>query len=449
MASKFFAILLISLAVITFGNVSVSAQGWSQFGGVEADWQSNLDVDPAQIQFSKAWSIELKATDDSKLVGKSGIVVDKNVGFVHAGGKSKTTGKYLESLIAIDLDSGASVWSAEDSLRDLKEQESFSGDPRAPQATPAITEGKIISLGFTGLLNCRDIGTGEIVWSVDLVESEMAEAVQFGFSASPIVRDDFLYVQAPGENGGLFCLDLRSGEVIWVNKMTGPAYATPVLAEFGNEVQWVVVADSEVRGVRVKDGTTLWSHPFAEQGLTNVPTPLVVNRSRLVISGQGCLGTRGLQIEKQGENWSVEEVWYNRNLQFFYSNWMVLNGFENLIAIGCTDKYMAAFDCDTGKTLGRWRGFGDGNIIKTTAGLLIVNGWGKLSSLSIDNSQLNELKRFRPLTTRVWTPATVSTDKLLIRSGDQVLCLNASQNAEDQGLENDLEESKPLKFKVD
>ena len=90
--------------------------------------------------------------------------------------------------------------------------------------------------------------------------------------------------------------------------------------------------------------------------------------SRLIISGQGCKGTRCLSINRNENEWNVDEQWFARKLQLFYTNWAKVT---DRIIVGCTDKYMAALDVSDGTILGRWRGYGDGNVAiagKTSVG---------------------------------------------------------------------------------
>ena len=60
-------------------------------------------------------------------------------------------------------------------------------------------------------------------------------------------------------------------------------------------------------------------------------------------------------------------------IQFFYTNWAKLS---DQIVVGCSDKYLAAIDLSDGSILGRFRGFGDGNLALAGEQLLVVDGKG-------------------------------------------------------------------------
>ena len=55
--------------------------------------------------------------------------------------------------------SGKQLWVHTDELRFRDEH----GD--GPRATPTIVDGRVYTLGGTGLLNCLDLTTGELIWA--------------------------------------------------------------------------------------------------------------------------------------------------------------------------------------------------------------------------------------------------------------------------------------------
>ncbi len=353
--------------------------------------------------------------------------------------------------IAIDATNGTEEWSSTSSTTMRGDQETFSGSTASPQSTPVIAGEFLITISFSGKLACLNRLKGNIVWQKDLVKDVGAAPVQFGFSSSPVIdttSPDRVLVLAAGKSTGFYCLNVADGAVIWKSECRSCSYATPVSANLGGIGQWIIVSEDEIMGIAKNDGRRLWRYELPASGLTNVPTPLVVNDSDLIISGQGCQGTRCLSISKTNDQWAVNERWHSRDLQFFYTNWLK---WSDDIVIGCTDKYLAALDTRDGSLLGRWRGYGNGNVAIAGNRLLVVDGKGNLSVIEpIDTSAtttgFEASRKFAVLKARCWTPLSVIDQRIFIRGDDRLACLTVGQQAGSANLENLLPSSKPLNF---
>ena len=221
-----------------------------------------------------------------------------------------------------------------------------------------------------------------------------------------------------------------------------------MIAKFGGIDQWVIVTEDEIIGVAKNDGTQLWRHEFSETGLTNVPSPLVVDNSRLLVSGQGCKGVRCLGVTLDGSNWTVGEKWFQPRIQFFYTNWAKLT---DRIVIGCTDKYLAAIDLDDGAILGRFRGFSNGNVVLAGDKVLLVDGRGKLNVLlpASDSDTINGFdveSKYGLMRARCWTPLSIIGDRILVRGNDRLICLTLNDDDDLEPLESIGVSSDKLEF---
>ena len=207
----------------------------------------------------------------------------------------------------------------------------------------------------------------------------MAEPVQFGFSASPVVVDGRLFIYAGGEKKGLLCLDLTNGSEVWSCDCGEATYVTPVITTLCDKRQLVIYSTAEILGIDEPTGAILWRSDLPEAGLTNVPSPLPIGDNRLLISGQGAKGTYCLEVNKADGKWTTSQIWKEIRPQFFYCNWIPVE--DGKIVLGCTDSMLMAISTADGKLMGRWRGFGNGNLLCIKDQLLCVNGEGVLSLL--------------------------------------------------------------------
>lgn len=409
----------LSIFLLAFA-ATANAEHWNQFGGAKRDFQLAHAVELGKQAPTKRWQTTLGD-------GMSQVVLDENTCYTcFLLPFSETELKlpehkrnHREVVIALDRDNGKVRWRYEYESGWYENQQAFGGRVRAPQATPAIMGDRIITIGFTGLMHCLDRKTGEVIWKSDLAKQCDATPVQFGFAASPILMEDRVIVLAGGQDGGLLCLNAASGEQLWNVPCNEASYATPVVWRRSDGNQIVFVTRNRVVGVSAADGSPRWEYRLPGKGLTNVPTPLLVDETDVIVSGQGVKGTRRLHIERKGEDYEVSERW-NSGTQFFYCNWLLRKG----KLIGCDGSLLVSLDVETGKLLARHRGFKDANIIAAEDGLVVLYGEGDMSFMEFNGSIGKVVGQYSVLSARCWTPPTIASNRVWCRGDDQILCLD-------------------------
>lgn len=434
-------IVAVAVASVCIGNLSAqehSTNSFRQFGH-DNDWQ--LSLTPSSLTPFYSETIALKATPAG--IGLSQIVGTENEIYVASGKRTDKVSmketKVSSTLARYSLgDMSKPVWSHSTSNRFRGNQQTFGAAGPAAQATPLLIDGMVIHVSFAGDLVCLNTEDGKLIWQLDLVEKFGATPVDFGFSSSPVADPQHpgrFLILAAGQNGGLINIEAATGEVIWKAASDSFSYATPTAATFGGVEQWIIVSQANIMGVAQDDGRTLWEHPLANPGLTNVPTPLVVDEKTLLISGQGVKGTRCLEItrtKKDSESWSLKTRWFERRLEFFYTNWLMLD--SNLAAI-CSDKFLTVFDVQTGNVLGKFRGFGNGNLVRINeTQLLALDGKGTLHliQLSLRNGSVTEMTETavfpvpKSLRGRCWTPLSNVGGRLWARIGENIIAIDVA-----------------------
>ena len=93
------------------------------------------------------------------------------------------------------------------------------------------------------------------------------------------------------------------------------------------------------------------------------------------------------------------------------------------IVVGCVEKFSLALSLDDGDTIGRWRSFTNGNLVRGEDSLIIaLDGKGQFSLGEITDSGLVERYRCSTIEGRCWTPPSIAGDKLFMRQGGRVAC---------------------------
>lgn len=426
----------------TIAQTDSSGTQASQYGH-GTNWYADLPIDQTDAP-QIAWRQTVGQ-------GRSQIIGENNELIVTSGSAEKQTDGSFQlnsKVLSINASNGEINWLYESGSKMYDSQETFGGELACPQATPATTERNVFTVDFSGHLTCLDRKTGKLSWEKDLVSEFGAEPVQYGFSSSPVIdpnEPDTLIVMAAGKQGGLLALRSGDGSLRWRAECETASYATPVFAQLGGVSQWIVVSENEVIGIATDKGKRLWRLPLAQPGLTNVPTPLVIDQSRIVIAGQGCEGTRCVEIKKQGTRWTTREIWHSRRLQFFYTNWAKLN---DDVLISCNEKFLTAVNLEDGNILGRWRGFGDGNLMIVPGGIWVLSGKGRLNRLRYqpEDQQIFHEAEYSILDARCWTPISVIGDRMLVRGGGQLICINFDKDS-NRLLKNQLSEPARLALK--
>jgi outer membrane protein assembly factor BamB len=218
------------------------------------------------------------------------------------------------------------------------------GGFQGPRCSPAVADGKVVTLGVRGTLSCLDAAKGKVLWRKD----DFKSWPQFFTSSSPLIVDGLCIAElggGRGNNGGIVAYHLADGQEKW--KWTGdtPAYASPVLLTLGTSKVLVSETNGNVVAVSLADGKLLWKTPFASGRMQyNACTPMVDGQT-VIYSGAG-RGTKAVKIEKQGDEITAKDLWSNEEAVQFNTP-VVKNGL--LYGISSRDT-LFCIHVETGKT---------------------------------------------------------------------------------------------------
>jgi outer membrane protein assembly factor BamB len=301
-------------------------------------------------------------------------------------------------------------------MKRWEEQESYDEPRVRPQSTPAWNNGKLCTLGYSGLLKCFDAANGKLLWEYDLVKTFGATPVQFGFSSSPLVYGEWFVVGVGGKQASVITFRAKDGAIVWKSEAAEPSYASPIVLNVGGDTQIVQVNRDNILGISAKDGSTRWRYPMPKPGLTNVPTPIALSDGKLLVSGQGLAATRLLQIVEQAGRYTVTERWKNTKAIFFYCNWVV----DNTAVYGCVGDFIGALDLSDGKILWDERGFANANLLHLGGETAILRGDGQIAFCRLVPEKFAPRAGKAVLSGRCWTPPTATGDTLLVRDDKEI-----------------------------
>jgi len=167
-----------------------------------------------------------------------------------------------------------------------------------PRATPVIHAGRAYLLGAFGGLRCLDLANGKVIWERQLPREFKALLPAWGMCATPLVVDDMLIVNPGGTNASLAALDCATGRTRWTTPGLPAAYSAFICGEFGGRRQIVGYDEHSLGGWDVNTGRRLWQLVPPTEGDFNVPTPIAVDGGVIVSTENN--GTRLYHFDDSG-----------------------------------------------------------------------------------------------------------------------------------------------------
>lgn len=301
-----------------------------------------------------------------------------------------------------------------------------------PRSTPTIHEGRVYTLGATGIVLCLDGATGQVLWRDDilarhgLTPQQDLQAIAWGRSASPLIVDDLVVVPwggpAAGDKVSLAAYDRQTGEVVWTAGEYQAAYASPTLAALGGVRQILSVNQDVVTSHDPATGSVLWQVPWPGNSASNasVSQPVALPGDRVLLSKGYGINARMLQVRQMdGDRWSVDELWNaSRVLQTKFTNVVVLDQY----AYALHDGILQCVRLSDGRQ--QWRGgrYGQGQVLGVGHTLLVQAESGEIVLVAADPDRHEELASFPALQGMTWNNPSLYGRYLLVRNAEQAAC---------------------------
>jgi outer membrane protein assembly factor BamB len=407
----FRTVLRILAVLFILFSQNIRAQDWSQWRGANRDGVGTGFVAP------KTWPDQLKSKWKVTVgIGHSSpLVIGKRV-YLHARQGEN------EVVAAYDLDTGKVLW--QDSYAvGYAMNPAATGHGKGPKSTPAFNNGKLYTLGITGILSCYDAAPGKLLWRKDSLALFKANAPLYGTSASPIVDRGLVIAYMGGnDNGALVAFDAVSGAEKWRWNGDGPGYASPVVVEIAGKRQIVTQSQKNIIGIGADDGSLLWKIPFETEYVQNIVTP-VVYQDLLIFSGIN-KGVFAIKAELRDEKWITRSAWQNKEVSL-YMNSPVLSG-NHLFGLSHRNKgQFFCLDANTGKTL--WTGDprqGENAAMVISGGLIFsLTNDANLIVTSATDKAATPVKQYSVASSPTWAHPAIVGRNILIKDENTLAML--------------------------
>ena len=284
---------------------------------------------------------------------------------------------------------------------------------QGPKSTPIYTNGRLLSIGMTGVVTAWDAATGKQLWqkpASDVVPLYTTHAF------SPIVDGNTVIFHVGGhDRGALTAFDIGTGNAA---------------LELAGRRPGIRLADhrrpSAVRGRSSRSrsprssastsqaGRCSGSVPFPSQVSTNSNTPILHGQT-IIVSGNGG-PTVAFTAAKNGATWTTTNVWENADIPLRLTN-MVLMGD---MLFGMTNRNAGqyfAVDAKSGKTLWISPGRQASNSAIARAGdyLLSLEDDGELVVVKNSQSAFEIVKKYKVADGETWAEAVFSGNRIYVK----------------------------------
>lgn len=242
-----------------------------------------------------------------------------------------------EVVLCLDAKSGKELWS-------FRYRAPFTNAfGNGPRSTPTWHAGKLFTLGATGDLYCLDAKTGTVVWNLNLLGRFDASNLFFGTSTSPLVVEDLLLVMAGGMGAGVVAFESATGHVRWTSQDDRASYASPILFRGAADPQAIFLTQQGLLALRPVDGKALWRLPLVTFNDENSCTPLAVGD--LVVGTSVSYGSVAMRV--QGE--TADQAWKSRDFSSYFSTPVAMG--SEIYAVTGTPATLKCIDATTGAEL--------------------------------------------------------------------------------------------------
>jgi outer membrane protein assembly factor BamB len=310
-----------------------------------------------------------------------------------------------EVLLAIDAATGTERWRSAYPLPYTPSSPTVAHGS-GPKATPLFHEGKIFTLGISGILSAFDAKTGTRLWQT----AAPAEVPFYSAASSPVGAKGIVIVH-PGNYEPLTAFDVNTGAIKW-RAGAGGFFMSPLIVTLGGVSQVVSVTQQDVTGVSPDNGAVLWKHAWAGGGMGGT-MPIAYRDTILVGAGIGLMAFRPTQ--KDG-TWVTETLWQTSDVTFYLSNPVVVG--DTVFGFSQRDRgQYFAVDAKTGKVLwvGPPRQATSAAVVKAGELLFLLNDNAELIVARASQAAFEPLKRYTITDSATWAQPTVSGRRIFVK----------------------------------
>jgi outer membrane protein assembly factor BamB len=309
-----------------------------------------------------------------------------------------------EVMTALDADTGARRWQTSYPAP-YTVTSPTAAHGAGPKATPAFHDGRLFTLGISGIVAAFDASSGMLLWRTEAP----AEHPYFSAASSPL-GDAGVVIAHPGNYGPLTAFDANTGRIKWTAG-DGGFFASPLIATLEGARQVITVTQSNVIGVSIADGAVLWKYPWP--GGMGGTMPVLYGDTVIVGAGHGVAAFR--PTRRDGK-WTAETIWETKDVSMYISNPVVIG--DTLFGLSTRNSgQFFAIDAKTGKVLwlGQPRQATNTAVVKAGDLLFLLDDDAELIVARASRTGFEPLKRYIVADSATWAQPAISGNRVFVK----------------------------------
>ena len=414
--------------LVDFSYRSIGAD-WPQYRGASHD---GISIDRITKQWSGAVTNPMWLVRATNCLGS----------FAVSGGRAFTqtrravTGTSMEVCVALNATTGAELWATPVDIASYPH--GGVGFDDGPRSTPGVAENSVFVLSSYLKLYRLNATNGAIMWQKDLRSIYGGDVIGWQNTASPLLDDGLIFVNANCGTSTLMALRTSDGEPAWRSQDEAMTHSTPVLTTIHGVRQVIFATQRGLVSLNPQSGDLLWriSYPFRYS--TCIGVSPVVSEDMVFVCGAHSyqMGSVVIQATVSDNTWTATQLWWTNNPA---GHWMTpvahqgfLYGMLGIQQFDSVNAQLKCIDMRTGTVMWSTNGFGRGGTILVDGHLLTITERGQLvlselnTNAYIEVARLPAIPNYHGSSNKCWNVPAVCDGRVYVRSTAYAACYDLS-----------------------
>ena len=316
-----------------------------------------------------------------------------------------------EVMLALDADSGRTLWRSSYPARFTMVSATARHGP-GPKSTPTYADGRLFTLGMTGIVSAFDAETGKRLWQTGPTKAHPA----YHTAMSPLVDGGLVIVHVGGPgDAALTAFEARTGAPRWRWTGDSPAYGSPIAVDIAGTRQVVTFTHQNLVAVSAETGALLWRRPFTTPSNTSSQTP-IVHGDTLIQAGREN-GITAFRAVRRGAAWTTEDVWSTKDVSLHMTNGVVADGVLYGLSHLNSGQYFA-LDLETGRVL--WtsepRQATNAAMVRAGRTIFALQDDAQMVVLRASRERFDPIRRYEVATSATWAQPAIAGDRIYVKA---------------------------------